>query len=61
MSIRDPFSNSIAFVGINEYAKGAVKQISARLGHVYHVPCCLSYIVPKYIKFKLSFKNAVKN
>ena len=39
MSIRAPFSNSIDLVVINEYDKGAVKQISAVLGHVYHVAC----------------------
>ena len=37
MSIRDPFSNSIVLVVINEYDKGAVMQISAVFGHVYHV------------------------
>ena len=39
MSIRDPFSNSIDLVVINEYDKSAVMQISAELGHVYHVTC----------------------
>ena len=34
--LRETFSNSIAFALINKYAKGAVVQISAVFGPVYH-------------------------
>ena len=39
MSIRETFSNGISFAVINHYDKSAVMQISAVLGHVYHVAC----------------------
>ena len=37
MSIRETFTNSIAFAVINEYDKGALMQISTMLGHVNHI------------------------
>ena len=37
--IKEIFSNSTDFAGINEYDKSILMQISTEPGHVYHVPC----------------------
>ena len=39
ISIRETFSNSIAFTVINKYGKGAVVQISTVFRSVYRVAC----------------------
>ena len=39
MSLKAAFSNSITFIVIHEYGKGAVRDIESVFWSVYHVAC----------------------